>query len=196
MSEPTGIILAAGASERMGTPKQLLPFGDSTMLNTTITAFQSSQIENLIVVVGASGSTVADSIDATEVTIAENPDYRRGNVSSLLTAVGAIPSDAYILAAGDLPELRTEAIDALAEAWATDPPWAAVTRYRDKIAHPFLLSAAAVEEATRDDKPHALWKSLVLSDDPRVRRVAADYEAPRDINTPGDYLDAGGKSLD
>lgn len=183
-----GVILAAGASERMGRPKQLLPYGRSTLLNSTIKVFQESQLERIVVVVGSSGDVVRASIHADDVTIVDNPDWETGNVSSLRTGVAAAPdARAIILAAGDLPELRPEAVNTLLDRWKADAPWACVANYDDRIAHPFLLSREAIDEAVGDGQPHLLWRTLVESGDDRVVRVAFGGMAPRDINTPEDY---------
>ncbi|MCJ7779314.1 MAG: NTP transferase domain-containing protein, partial [Acidimicrobiia bacterium] len=52
MASVTGIVLAAGASERMGQPKLLLPYRGSTVLDATIAAVEASVADRVIVVVG------------------------------------------------------------------------------------------------------------------------------------------------
>jgi molybdenum cofactor cytidylyltransferase len=51
-SKISGIILAAGLSTRMGEPKQLLPFGNSTIIETVIDNMLGAKLENVIVVIG------------------------------------------------------------------------------------------------------------------------------------------------
>jgi molybdenum cofactor cytidylyltransferase len=183
-----GIVLAAGASERMGTPKMLLPFGGTTILNATLAAMTSSRVGRVVVVTGSDADAVEASISLPTVDVVRNPDFTRGNMSSLLTATrldaGAV---AFVLVAGDLPTVDPAAVDALVDLWETHAPWAAVTQYRDRIAHPFLLSRAAVDEVATVPGTKVLWKALVASGDRRVTRVRRPTTAPRDVNTPDDY---------
>lgn len=184
----TAVVLAAGASERMGEPKLLLPFRGGTVLDATIAVVTGSAVDRVVVVTGTSADAVEASIDASGVSVVRNPDPGRGNMSSLLTATASDPgAEAYILMPGDMPTAPLTAIDALVDRWHATAPWAAVTRYRDRIAHPFLLSQAAIGEAAGIGGSKVLWRALVESGDERVHRVVVDDDAPLDLNTPDDY---------
>lgn len=188
MSSVAGIVLAAGASERMGTAKLLLPYRGTTVLGATIGAVAASAVGRVIVVTGYDAETVEASIETESVMTVRNPDYRRGNMSSLLAATDADPdADAYVLVAGDLPTIRTSVIDSMVGLWAEQEPWAAVTRYRDRVAHPFLLSRHAVETAASMTGEKVLWRALVDPGDHRVVRLTVTRDPPLDINTPEDY---------
>jgi len=184
----TGIVLAAGAAERMGEPKLLLPFGERTVLNTTLAAAEASNVDRVIVVTGANAHSVEASILAMRATVVRNPDYRQGNMSSFLTATSTDPeASAFILIAGDQPTTRTEVIDVMVEVWDEAGPWAAVIEYDDRTANPFLLSRSAVEEAAETPGEKVLGRLLIEGDDDRVVRVRVAATAPRDVNTPEDY---------
>lgn len=184
----TAVVLAAGASERMGEPKLLLPFRGTTILNTTIAAVEASCADRVVVVTGAAGESVEGSIDAARATVVQNPDYRRGNMSSFLTAAAADPeADAFIPVPGDMPEIRTEVIDLMIGLWNREKPWAAVTIYADRAANPFLVSRAAVAELSEATGEKVLGRLLIESPEERVVRVDVPYAAPRDVNTPDDY---------
>ena len=188
MAGVTALVLAAGASERMGQPKLLLPFGDTTILRATIGAVASSAVDDIGVVTGADAEAVEASIADLRVRVARNPDFRRGNMSSLLAGVAASPHvDAFVQVPGDVPLLSPATIDAMVQRWNDDQSWAAVTEYRDRIGHPFLLSRAAVDETSSIEGSKVLWRALVASRDPRVEHVPYDGSAPLDVNTPRDY---------
>lgn len=183
-----GIVLAAGASERMGESKLLLPYRRSTVLNATIDAVAASTVGKVVVVTGHDAESVEASIKDDSVTVVRNPDYRRGNMSSLLTATTEdSDAEAFLLVAGDLPTIRTPVIDELIGLWREQKPWAAVARYRDRIAHPFLLSRDAVEAVASKTGNKVLWRALVDPGADRVVRVAVAHDAPLDLNTPQDY---------
>ncbi|MEA2009643.1 MAG: nucleotidyltransferase family protein [Actinomycetota bacterium] len=188
MLSVTAVVLAAGASKRMGEPKLLLPYRDSTVLNATIAAVEASAIERLIVVVGAGAQEIEESIESESATIVQNPDYRRGNMSSLLTATAAdARAGAFVIVPGDLPTIRTDVIDSMIDLWIETKPWAAVTEYSNRIAHPFLLSAAAVESMGDLTGEKVLGRLLVESYDARILRLRVPHVPPRDMNTPDDY---------
>jgi len=184
----TAVVLAAGASERMGEPKLLLPYLGSTVLNATVTEVEASAVTRVIVVVGSNAELIEPSIHVERSTVVRNPDSSRGNMSSLMTAV-LIDADAeaFVVVPGDLPTVRTDAIDALVNRWTKTHPWAAVTEYLDQVAHPFLVSRAAVSVANESEGEKVLGRLLLDAADDRVVRLANPHKAPLDVNTPTDY---------
>jgi molybdenum cofactor cytidylyltransferase len=67
----------------MGSLKQLLPFGDGTLLTNTIRQAQSAGFEQIAVVVGAESTRVAESVAQEAVEVIENPDWGLGMGSSI-----------------------------------------------------------------------------------------------------------------
>jgi molybdenum cofactor cytidylyltransferase len=184
----TGIVLAAGASERMGVPKLLLPFEDTTILGETIAVVEASRLDRVVIVTGFGAETVEASVEARRSMIVTNPDYRRGNMSSLLTGVDAVPdADAYVLVPGDQPTMRTGVLNRMVTLWEAEAPWAAVTVYRDRSGHPMLLSPPAVEEMRPFPGEKVLGRRFFETGDDRVARLAVPFSAPRDVNTTEDY---------
>ena len=184
----TAVVLAAGAAERMGEPKLLLPFLGTTVLNATLSAVEASGADRVIVVTGANAELVQGSVTAGRASVVHNPDYRRGNMSSFLTATAADPdAGAFILVPGDLPTVRTDVIDLMVGLWRKKQSWAAVTSYADGVAHPFLVSRDALELAAQLPGEKVLGRLLIESGDDRIVRLAVPVAAPRDVNTPADY---------
>jgi len=188
MASITGIVLAAGASSRMGQAKLDMRYAGATMLDATVAAVVAARVDRVIVVVGPDSPTPVPTSDRSSPSIVVNPDPQRGNMSSLLTATDADDrADAFILVPGDLPTISTSAIDGMIDTWDTIAPWAAVTQYRDRIAHPFLLSRALVVDLAGQGGSKVLWRFLVDSADPRVVRFPYEGDAPIDVNTPEDF---------
>ncbi len=192
MGSVTAIVLAAGSSERMGTQKLSMPLGAATVLDATVRAVEASRVDRIIVVTSpaspppVTGGSSAGGVPP--IVCVENPDPRRGNMSSLRTGADAdADANAFVLVPGDLPTIATETIDAMVDLWDADGPWAAVTDYHDRIAHPFLLSRDAMSEVRSVEGTKVLWRALVEPGDPRVVRVAVDGPAPIDVNTPAEY---------
>ena len=184
----TAIVLAAGASQRMGRPKLLLPHRSTTLLGATVAAVAASAVDRVIIVAGAETAAAASALTDHRVSAVENPEPARGNMSSLATAIDTDShATFFVLVAADLPTIAPAAIDAVTAVGRTEHAWAVVTTYRDRIAHPFVLSRAAVDELGHLEGSKVLWKVLVEERDPRVRRVSFDADAPIDVNTPADY---------
>ena len=187
-STVAGIVLAAGAAERMGRPKQLLPYRGAPLLQHAVGAAVESRLDTVVVVTGAFGSEVEAELRLDRAALVRNPDYRRGNMSSLECGAVRVPeAGAVILLMGDHPDIRVSVIDQMISLWEDDSPWAAVTAYRDRVAHPFLLSRSALDEATITGGPKLLWRLLAEDDTGKVARLRVAGPAPTDVNTPDDY---------
>ncbi len=188
MTSIAGIILAAGAGERMGRVKQLLPYQGIPLLQHAVNAAVASELDSVVVVTGAFGDEVDAALILDRATVVRNPDYRRGNMSSLECGAAQVPNaEAVVLLMGDHPDLGEDVINQMISLWRDTRPWGGVTSYRDRIAHPFLLSRPALEEAVATGGPKLLWRMLVADDTGRVMRLSVEDSAPIDVNTPDDY---------
>lgn len=108
VSNAAVIILAAGRSARLGSPKQLLSFDDKTLLQHTIDCAKAAGTEPIIVVLGANMELIRIELDPAEVFIAENESWESGIASSIHTGIEALTklspgSDAAILMVCDQP---------------------------------------------------------------------------------------------
>jgi|SRR5579859_6813619 len=82
------IILAAGASERMGTPKALLPWGDTTLLEYAIAQARAARVAEIAVVLGpATRHLVIDTLTVV------NPEPETGRSTSIRLGASALPPD-------------------------------------------------------------------------------------------------------
>ncbi len=187
MSHPVGVILAAGLATRMGRPKQLLPYRDTTVLGSVIAAARASRLERVILVLGAYRDEVEAAVDTVGVAVVHNPEPERGNLSSLLIA-GAEAGDApIVLLMGDMPGIAPAVIDAHIAAWDESPAWMRVTEYHDGRGHPFLLAPDLVAGLSELEGPKPLW---ALTQMPAAESLVVDEPMPVDVDTPEDYGEA------
>ncbi len=84
------IVLAAGCSSRMGTPKALLPVGEETVIRRVIRTLRQAGCDPVVVVTGHKGEALADHLRGQPVAVAHNPDYQSGMFSSVLAGVAAL----------------------------------------------------------------------------------------------------------
>lgn len=182
----TGVVLAAGGSRRLGTPKQILPYGDTTVLGATLDVARDVGFDQLIVTLGGSAHAVHDrvALDGTDVVAVE--DYGAGCSASLCAALQRVNADAVgiVLMLGDQP--RTD--PATVRLMMADGPDGAVMvcRYRDGIGHPFWFSRSVFGELAQLHGDKGVWK-LVESGRYPVRELVVDGPVPLDVDTWDDY---------
>lgn len=182
------VVLAAGASERMGSRKQTLGFRDGTMVRAVLVAALGAGLDPVVLVAPPDDPSLDDAAAGLDVAVVVNPDPSRGNISSLRCGLEASEgADAVVLLLADMPQVDSAIISALVEAWKADRPYAAVCEYRDGVSHPFLLSRRAVADLGGLEGPKPLWRLLVDEPVQPVMRIELDRAAPLDVDTPADY---------
>lgn len=187
MSGVVGIVLGAGASRRLGRPKQTLPFGDTTLLGWTLRNVEASSLERVVLVVGGAADEALAALAPTRATVARNDAYGTGCASSLLAGLdNAGEAEAVMLLLGDMPGVDAGVIDGVRRGWEeAGRPRAAVTSYRDGLGHPFVFSSDAFGTLRGLHGDKAVWK--IVDRDPAVVRVAVDRPLPLDVDTEDDY---------
>ena len=97
-------MLGAGASSRLGRPKQTLPLGDTTLLGWVMRDVEASPLDDVVLVVGGAADEVLAPLRLTRARVARNDAYGSGCASSLLAGLDtAGDCDAVMLLLGDMP---------------------------------------------------------------------------------------------
>lgn len=181
----TGVVLAAGGSRRLGTPKQLLPYRDTTVLGATLDVARRAGFDQLIVTLGGAAQAVraAVSLDGADVVAVE--DYGTGCSASLRVALPRVHPRAtgIVLMLGDQPCV---AVATLRRIVAAGPGAVMVCRYCDGVGHPFWFGRNMFGELAQLHGDKGVWK-LVQSGRHRVRELAVDGPVPLDVDTWDDY---------
>ena len=139
----SGLILGAGASQRLGPPKQLLPFRGTTMLGWVVDQAQkSSALDEVVVVLGRAADQVRERVDFGSTRVVENPVFGEGCSSSYRAGIGAInpESSAIMIILGDMPGVTPQIINGLADEWRTSD--ASIARRATSSRWPQPMSAA------------------------------------------------------
>ncbi len=184
-----GIVLAAGESKRMGTPKMLLSYGENTIIETVLDRIESSGVGNILVVTGAGRESLIQKISDRNVEICVNPDYTRGMYSSVKCGFGALPpeADAVIVFLGDQPMVRPELIDRIIKAWKRHGNGIVIPVYGKKRGHPVLIDARYRDEVLNLDPQNGL-RSLMMNHSGDIYELETEYSwVLRDIDTASDY---------
>jgi molybdenum cofactor cytidylyltransferase len=182
----SGLVLAAGGSRRLGTPKQLLPVGGRTLLDAVLDVARVCPLHELIVALGGGADGVRDAVDLSGARVVVNERYGSGCSSSIAAALPQVdPStDVLVLMLGDQPGVRPETVRALL-AGRGDAPMA-VCRYEDGRGHPLAFSRAMFGAlgALHGDK--AVWRLMDELGD-AVAEVPVGGRIPADVDTWDDY---------
>jgi molybdenum cofactor cytidylyltransferase len=185
----SGLILGAGASQRLGQPKQLLPFGDTTMLGWVVKqAAQASALDEVVVVLGRAADEIRAQVDFGGAKVVENPVFGEGCSSSYRAGIAAVSptSDAIMIVLGDQPGIRPEIIDRVATEWRTTNNQIALCSYQGKKGHPMIFAASFFEQLIGLHGDKAAWK-LIDANPEMVQLIEIDLPFPDDINTLEDF---------
>ena len=116
----TGILLAAGASRRMGSQNKLLSdLNGKTMIEVVATELINSKLSHIIVVTGHESEKIKAALTSLDLNFIHNHEYQRGLSTSLKTALEIIPkdTDGIIVCLGDMPLIKAMHIDKLIDAF-------------------------------------------------------------------------------
>jgi molybdenum cofactor cytidylyltransferase len=143
-----GVILAAGASRRMGSPKALLEYRGETFLDRLIRII--GQVSDPVVVVLGYRSDELQSSAKGRARFTINPDPERGQLSSLQTALRSLPpeSEGFLFIPVDCPAIEEATVRLLADAFARRNPDTlfVIPRYGDKRGHPVFAAPLIAAE--------------------------------------------------
>lgn len=145
-SEPgiAGVLLAAGASRRLGRPKQLVELDGASLLERAARAIASHCDHGVICVLGAHAQEVRVALDAVEVRIVVNPDWREGIGTSIRFGVRHVPGDAraILLTVCDQPFVRGAEFGRLVADWRANPQAVVAAGYGEGFGVPAIFPAA------------------------------------------------------
>ena len=144
-----GLILAAGESSRMGSDKALLAYLGRTFLETIILNLRSAGIEKIAVVLGHHAEEIQRAVDLAGTQVVLNPDYRRGQTSSLQVGLAALAEhspEAVILCLVDHPAVPAEVISKLRDRFEPSGPPIVVPTCQGQRGHPVVINCALFPE--------------------------------------------------
>lgn len=187
----TGLILAGGASRRMGSPKALLDVEGETFLDRLIRLF-SHAVTSIIVVVGHQEATIrAGSRRASEVTFVTNPDPERGQLSSLQCGLAVVPpgTDGVIFTPVDYPSVQLSTVVRVVTEFKknSQSAFVVVPQYAGRRGHPVCIASGLIPRFL--DLPPASQAREVIREN-YGRTLLVDVQDPgilRDVDNREDY---------
>jgi len=185
-----GLVLAAGSSRRMGSPKQLLVIDGKPLLGLVVEQANKSKLDQVVVVLGASADEIRSHVELGRAGVLVNPDHASGMASSLRAGLASLGDevDRVVVILGDQPDVDASRLNQLLELQRSAGLPAAALSFNGLLHPPVVLE-------------RELWGDLMaLEGDVGCRAVirakpelvaklavAGDLRHPIDVDTPEDY---------
>jgi molybdenum cofactor cytidylyltransferase len=192
MTEPLHcglILLAAGASRRMGQPKQLLPVHGQPLLRHMVVSLRDAPVAPFVVVLGAHALEIAPALTDLPVEIVVNAGWAEGMGSSLRTGVAALERlapqlDGLIVALADQPGLTAAHLNALVDSHRQTGHGIVASNVSGRAMPPVFFSAAwfpRLRTLTGDEGARTLLQAHATD------IALVPFVNGTDLDTPQDY---------
>lgn len=182
-----GIVLAAGASTRMGRNKLLLHVGGETLVRRAVRLAGEAGLDPVILVTGRFREAVEREVEDLDCEPTFNPDHEHGIQTSVAAGVSAVPGDcgAAVVMLPDMPFVTARMVRTLVERHAESGVPLVASRYGEVNAPPILYGRRLFGEVSR--MRAGCGREVVRRH--RERAVQVDWPADRlrDLDRPGDY---------
>ena len=189
-----GLVLAAGASSRMGRPKAALPLGarGHTVLSLGVSTLLAAGVPRVVVVAGAHPRAVRGALPRrdTRVTVTDHADWALGQLSSMLHGLDALDGpllEAVLVTLVDVPLVSGDTVRALMRAWRASPALIVRPARGELHGHPVLFDRRLFGELRLAD-PRVGAKPVVRAHAMDTLNLpVSDDGAFMDVDDPADY---------
>lgn len=177
----------------MGTDKALLPYRGRTFLEHIVAQLRAVGITRIVVVLGYHASEIEQAAGLRDAQVVLNPDYRRGQTSSLqagLEALAGEPVEAVMLCLVDHPAVLASTIGKLLDAFRDLGAPVVIPMYQGRRGHPVLISRQLFDElrslgrsegANAVIRKHRAVAAFLEVDDPGILADIDDPQGYRDL---------------
>lgn len=181
-----GLVLGAGGSRRLGRPKQLLPYGDGTLLGHVLQTARACPFHQRLVALGGSADGVREQVELSGFEVVINDSFGSGCSSSIAAALAHVDerAEVLVLMLGDQPGVTAQTVRTLLDNRGDAP--IAVCGYDDQRGHPFAFERRIFQELANLHGDKGVWRLLDQRADDVVD-VAVAGPVPLDVDTPEDY---------
>lgn len=187
-----GIVLAAGRSSRMGSPKALLDFLGLPFAVRILQALEVLEVKTRVVVLGPDAPRIQPALADHVFLLVENPEPETGPIASLrgaLRALQPLQPGAVLVWPVDLPHVRVSTVERLIEAYRRRKASVILPTFAERKGHPVIWSSSLFGELL--ESPVAVRegaRAVLHNHEKEVLAVPVDDPAVVDqVNTPEDY---------
>jgi molybdenum cofactor cytidylyltransferase len=184
------VVLAAGHSRRMGSPKLVLPWGDTTVIGQVVSVLRQSGIQEIVVVTGGGHREVQQALQGQTVCQVYNPQHEQSEMlSSFQVGLAALGNDpaATLVVLGDQPQIQAQVVGRLIQAYMGTGAPLVVPSYQIHRGHPWLMDRSLWADALAIHEPATL-RDFLNDRHGSIHYVTVETATIlQDLDTPCDY---------
>ena len=186
------VILSAGESSRMGRPKALLPIDGVRFVEKIVSTLKSTDVGNIIVVLGHNAAEMRQKISDLPVTILINHDYKLGQLSSLQVAIRHLessgsPVDGILVHLVDHPFIDAKLVNMMIDRFCETKRLIVVPRFQGRRGHPVIFARALFAELLAAATEQGAKPVVHAHRDDTLEIDTDDKGVLIDIDTPEEY---------
>ena len=185
-----GLILAAGSSRRLGSPKQLLPWNGTTLLGHVVNEVNASKLDQVVVILGGSADFIRSAVDFGRASVIVNPGHLSGMGSSLRFGMASLGPevDRAVVILGDQPAVTADLFDRLLDLQSSSGLPAAALRFGD-LSHPPVVLERSLWSGLESLEGDVGCRAVIRARPELVAPLAVDSASdhPVDVDTSEDY---------
>ena len=142
----SAVILAAGEAVRFGQCKQLMPLGGKTLLEHVLDSVGGSQVDDVVVVLGANADEIRRRIDFGSARVVINPDYANGMSTSIQAGLRAVDAEAAMIVLADQPFVTSQTLNLLIDEYRRTRPGVVIPTYNGFRGNPVIADRSLFAE--------------------------------------------------
>jgi len=171
------VILAAGESRRMGSPKALIPMRGITFVQHLVDATRLPRVGVTRIVLGAGAEEIRAKLDVDSAMIVVNPDWEKGQLSSIHIAIRSLPpgTEGLILAPVDHPLISTNLVLRLIKHFDSSDKPIVLPTFHSRRGHPVIFRASLYDELL-EASPEVGARQVVWAHEQEIAEVATEEE--------------------
>ena len=190
-SNVVGLVLAAGKSSRMGSPKMDLPWGNTTILGAVISAMSSGGLNRVNVVVNPQRlPIVPGNIPDINIQWIKNLEAEvEEMLVSIQTGLRSLPDFCQyaMICPGDQPTIASSTVRMLLETVTRQTPRLVFPSYHMRRGHPWMVHRNLWQEILHLNKSDNV-RTVLQTYEKEIFYVNIDSDPPSDVDTPEEYL--------
>jgi len=184
------IVLAAGESRRMGSPKMLLPYNDATVIEQVINNLLDADIDRVVVVLGANREEIMQVTRSYDVFHCYNEDYKDGMLSSVKCGFYSMPQGCTgaLIMPGDQPMTGPGEINRVIRTYMESDKGLVMATHNGKRGHPLIVDMRYADEVLNLPEGEGLRALAAMHPEDVLEAETDDSSVLRDIDTQEDYM--------
>jgi len=184
------IVLSAGESQRMGSPKVLLTIEGQSFIERIVSALQKTKVGKIVVVLGHRADEIKARISHLPVAVVVNPDYSSGQLSSLIAAIKSLDIDkvdGILVHLVDHPFVNSGLVNRMIDRFYESKKLIVLPCYKGQRGHPVLFSSELFPELLSAPLDEGAKRVVRAHRGDTLEVETEDEGILLDIDTPEEY---------